>query len=102
MARRRKKTFCAFLDVRKAYPTVLRVGLMEKLHKKISAAPGGNLEFRSHFWSVVDKLYECCASKIIIQDVSSEEYHVKHGLREGSCLSPTLYAIFLDAIVDKT
>jgi len=26
---------------------------------------------------------------------------VKHGLREGSCLSPTLYATFLDAIVDK-
>ena len=101
MARRRKKTFCAFLDVRKAYPTVLRVGLMEKLHQKISSAPGGNLEFRSHFWSVIDNLYECCASKIVIQDVASEEYNVKHGLREGSCLSPTLYAIFLDAIVDR-
>ena len=25
MARRRKKTFCAFLDVRKAYPKVLRI-----------------------------------------------------------------------------
>ena len=101
MARRRKKTFGVFLDVRKAYPTVLRVGLMEKLHGKISAAPGGNSEFRCHFWSVIDKLYECCAYKVVIQGVSSEEYHVKHGLREGSCLSPTLYAILLDAVVDK-
>jgi hypothetical protein len=101
MARRRKKTFCAFLDVRKAYPTVLRADLMKKLHNKLSKATGGDVNYRCHLWSVIDKLYENCASRIVIQDAVSEDYSVNHGLREGSVLSPILYAIFIDGIIDE-
>jgi hypothetical protein len=101
MARRRKKTFCGFLDVRKAYPTVLRADLMEKLHSKLSKAFGGNVNCRCHLWSVIDKLYEGCSSRIVIQDSISDEYTVNHGLREGSVLSPILYAIFIDGIIDE-
>jgi hypothetical protein len=99
MARRRKKTFCGFLDVRKAYPTVLRADLMEKLHSKLSKASGGDSRYRCHLWSVIDKLYENCSSRVVIQDSVSDEYNVNHGLREGSVLSPILYAIFIDGII---
>ncbi len=43
MVRNHKRTFCAFLDVRKAYSTVLRVAMIEKLHSKFSEAPGGDV-----------------------------------------------------------
>jgi hypothetical protein len=96
-----KKTFCGFLDVRTAHPTVLRADLMEKLHSKLSKASGGDAQCRCHLWSVIDKLYENYPSRIVIQDSVSDEYKVNHGLREGSVLSPILYAIFIDGIIDE-
>jgi hypothetical protein len=74
---------------------------MKKLHSKLSKASGGDAQCRCHLWSVIDKLYENCSSRIVIQDSVSDEYKVNRGLREGSVLSPILYAIFIDGIIDK-
>ncbi len=38
-ARRGKKTYVAFLDVRKAYPTCRRAAMLERLYAKLAAAP---------------------------------------------------------------
>ena len=44
---------------------------------------------------------ENCKSRILLDTVESSEYTVGHGLREGSVLSPILYAVFVDDIVDR-
>ena len=39
--------------------------------------------------------------RILLGSVTSSEYTVGHGLREGPVLSPVLYAVFVDGIVDR-
>jgi hypothetical protein len=100
-ARQGKLTFVAFLDVKKAYPTVFRAALLERLHVIISKGPGGNPNQRSKTWSLIQDMYKKCTSKIRIDGHESEEYEVLHGLREGAPLSPILYAVFIDAVAHE-
>ena len=44
---------------------------------------------------------ENCRSKIVIDGVESDEYTVGHGAREGAVLSPVLYAVFIDGMVER-
>ena len=46
-------------------------------------------------------MYKKCSSKIKIDGQESTEYEVRHGLREGSVLSPILYAVFIDALTQE-
>ena len=54
-------------------------------------------------WSAIERMLreENCKSRILLDTVESSEYTVGHGLREGSVLSPILYAVFVDGIVDR-
>mmetsp|Transcript_18002 Transcript_18002/g.58208 ORF Transcript_18002/g.58208 Transcript_18002/m.58208 type:complete len:244 (+) Transcript_18002:1517-2248(+) len=55
-------------------------------------------------WRVIHKMYERVMSFVRTSTSSdgadSDEYEVKHGLREGSSLSPLLYAIFIDDLAE--
>ena len=54
-------------------------------------------------WFAIERMLreENCKSRILLDTVESSEYTVGHGLREGSVLSPILYAVFVDGIVDR-
>ena len=92
-ARRGKKTYVAFLDVRKAYPTCRRAAMLERLYAKLAAAPGGSENHRPKLFSAVATMLrtENCRSKVVVDGAESAEYTVGHGLREGAVLSPVLY-----------
>ncbi len=49
---------------------------------------------------VSDICLVCVVSGVVVVDRLSDEYDVCDGLREGSVLSPVLYAIHMDGIVD--
>ena len=91
-ARRGKKTYVAFLDVRKAYPTTRRSAMLGRLFDKLARAPGGSANSRPLIWSAIERMLreENCKSRILLDTVESSEYTVGHGLREGSVLSPIL------------
>ena len=97
-ARRGKRTYAAFLDVRKAYPTTRRSAMLERLFDKLSRCGDGSR--RCRVWTVIEKMLRegNCRSKVIVDGEASDEYTVGHGLREGAVLSPILYAVFIDEI----
>mmetsp|Transcript_18011 Transcript_18011/g.58243 ORF Transcript_18011/g.58243 Transcript_18011/m.58243 type:complete len:358 (+) Transcript_18011:1341-2414(+) len=101
---REGNTYVAFLDVRKAYPTTFRAAILTKLQQKINELPSGNANGQSRTWRVIHKMYERVMSFVRTSTSSdgadSDEYEVKHGLREGSSLSPLLYAIFIDDLAE--
>ena len=99
-ARQGRRTYAAFLDVKKAYPTMRRAAMLTRLYEKIDDSGGRR---RCRVWSVIERMLraENCRSKIVVDGVESEEYAVGHGAREGAVLSPVLYAVFIDGIVGR-
>ena len=97
-ARQGKRTYAAFWDVKKAYPTMRRAAMLGRLYDKI-----GDGRCCCRVWRVVERMLraENCRSKIVVDGAESEEYTVGHGAREGAVLSPVLYAVFIDGIIER-
>ena len=72
-ARQGKRTYAAFLDVKKAYPTMRRAAMLTRLYEKIDDSGG---QRRCRVWSVIERMLraENCRSKIVVDGVESEEY----------------------------
>ena len=77
--------------------------MLGRLFDKLARAPGGSANSRPLIWSAIERMLreENCKSRILLDTVESSEYTVGHGLREGSVLSPILYAVFVDGIVSR-
>ena len=85
-------TFTAFIDIRKAYPTMYRPAMLTKLKK---AGIGG------HLFRAVASMYQTVEGYIQVEDAASERYQIETGLREGSVLSPILYSIFINDLLTE-
>eukprot|EP00936_MAST-01D_sp_MAST-1D-sp1_P000488 g488.t1 len=90
--RRHGRTYVAFIDIRKAYPTVYRPALLTKLYKA---------GIKGHLFRAVEAMYHKVQNRIYIGTQSSDPYDIEDGLREGSVLSPVLYTIFINDLLEK-
>lgn len=81
-----KKTWMAFLDLRKAYDSVWREGLWEKL----KAYGVGD-----KFLRVCRELYSSVSARVRIGQTLSEAFRIACGLRQGCVLSPCLFSLFI-------
>ena len=90
-ARRRKgqKTYCAFLDIKKAYDTVWRDGLMKRLLE---------VGLKGKMWRVIRNLYLIVESCVLVGQDKTEWFSLDTGLRQGCILSPVLFAVFIDGL----
>ena len=89
---RGKKLYCAFVDFKKAFDSVDRVTLWQKL---LSQNIGGN------FLRIIHNLYSSAKSKVKMQSKISSEYFLCNvGVRQGENLSPVLFALFLNDLSD--
>ena len=89
--RAKKKTFCCFLDIRKAYDTVFREGLWKcMLDKGIDGK----------MWRVVKNLYQGVGSCVRLGEVKTDWFSLEVGLRQGCILSPILFSIFIDGLAE--
>ena len=91
-AARHGKTYVAFLDVRKAFPTTYRPAMLAKLH-----AAGIN----GHLFRAMAATYDKVTSRIQIGGDISDDYPVEIGVREGSVLSPAIYTTFLNGLLER-
>ena len=82
-----KRTVCCFLDIRKAYDTVFREGLWERMRDK---------GIDGKMWRVVRNLYREVGSCVRLGEEKTEWFNVEVGLRQGCILSPVLFSIFID------
>ena len=83
----RKSTFCAFIDFKKAYDTINRSKLWCRL---VSTGLCGKL-FRA-----VKSLYSSVSSCIRLNDLHTDWFEVKPGLRQGCILSPLLFNFYIN------
>ena len=81
-----------FVDLEKAFNTVLRVMVMATLRwMGVQEA-----EVR-----MVEGMYEKTTARVVVGEGASEEFEVKIGLRQGSVLSQLLFISVLDLISRK-
>ena len=87
-----KKAFVAFLDVRKAFDTVWHEGLLVKLHRR---------GIHGRLWHLIQAWYAQSTAAVQWDSHQSSHFPVLQGVRQGAILSPLLYCIFVDELLDN-
>ena len=84
---RKKKLFCAFIDLKQAFDTVWRDGLWWKLV---------NCKIDGKCLRLVKNMYSNIKSCLVVNGEQTEFFSCNVGLRQGENLSPFLFAIYLN------
>ena len=87
------KQYAAFIDVRRAFPSVPHDALFTALYD--SARVGGRC-FRA-----IRNLFDGLTSAVSVGEATSDPYDVVCGTREGAILSPWLYSVFIDYLLQQ-
>jgi len=85
-------TFVAFIDIFKAYDTVWPEGLRAALAK-------ANISGR--FQAILNIMASVISRRARIGETSSTEFAILRGVPQGAVLSPLLYAIFFDGLLQE-
>ena len=86
------KLYAGFLDIAKAYPSVWWDGMWKKLL---------GLGVKGRMWRVLRTLYSKYEVGVRVQGEVSEWYEEFVGLREGCVLSPLLFALYINGVVEE-
>ena len=84
-------TYAFFLDLSKAFDSVWRDGLWHKLWE---------MGVRGKMWRMLRCLYSRVSSCVNVNGERSEWFDVSVGVRQGCPLSPLLFAVFINGLVD--
>ena len=87
MKKKKKKLYCAFIDFQKAFDTVWRAGLWQKL---IKTGINGKL------LTVLKNMYKDIRSCVSHNDKMSPYFICNNGVRQGENLSPILFSLYLN------
>ena len=85
-------TYVFFLDAKKAFDTVPHHALLACLHQK---GVTGKL------WRIIDRMYLQASSCVRVGHTVSEAFPVQRGVAQGCPLSPLLYDVFADTLLDS-
>ena len=88
MSRSKQKLYCAFVDFQKAFDTVWRVGLWQKL---------SNSHVRGKCFTVIYNMYQGITSCVSVNGkISPFFFQYSMGVRQGENLSPFLFSNYLN------
>ena len=87
-----KETFLAFIDYKKAFDSVDRNLLLYKL---------GQIGINGRMYKAISSLYANPKSRIILNDFETDYFECPIGVKQGDCLSPTLFAIFINDLASE-
>lgn len=88
---RKMDTFSCFVDMKKAFDTVNRDCMWFKLMK---IGVHGNILY------AIQSLYKDISCAVSINDTLTEWFPLSQGVKQGCGLSPTLFAIYINDLVD--
>ena len=83
----KRNLFCAFIDFQKAFDSVWRIGLWNKILMS-------NIDGKC--FRVINDMYKGIKAKIRLNDILSDEFPCQLGVRQGENLSPFLFLIYLN------
>lgn len=84
---RKKKIFCAFIDLKQAFDTVWRDGLWHKLL---------NYNITGKCFRLINNMYSDIKSYLTVNGTQTNFFSCNVGLRQGEKLSPFLFSIYLN------
>ena len=87
-----KFTYLAFLDLKKAYDSVPIYNILTKL---------SNIGIRGKCFQFIKNLYLTSKARASHYGCLSEEFPIHRGVRQGCPLSPILFNIFINDVLDK-
>ena len=82
-----KETFLAFIDYKKAFDSVERNCLFYKLAK---------MGIKGRMYQAISSLYSNPKSRVVLGDYMTDYFDCPIGVKQGDCLSPTLFSIFIN------
>ena len=87
-----KPTYCCMIDVKSAYDKVWRNGLLYRLWM---------LGIRGRCWKIIQSMYASTVRRVRLdRNQFSDYFPIDVGVAQGSVLSPLLYALFINGLVD--
>jgi Reverse transcriptase (RNA-dependent DNA polymerase) len=89
---RDQPTILAFLDVRKAYDRVFRDGLLHKMW---------DIGIQGKTWSICKAFLTDVRRTVLVNGRQSDPFDVLIGVPQGAILSPMLYSIFINGLVQE-
>ena len=90
--KQRQRTYCFFLDIRKAYDTVWRDGLWYVLWR---------LGIRGKAWRIIRSMYANTRSCVSIDGCLGKFFSMENGVAQGDTLSPTLFSLYINNILEE-
>ena len=87
--RRNATTFCAFLDIRKAFDVAWKDGALLRLHRA---------GVQDGLWHLIDDLISDRTASARIQSTMSDDWDVEHGIGQGAVLSGFLFNILINGL----
>ena len=84
---RKKKLFCAFIDLKQAFDTIWRDGLWWKLV---------NFNINGKCFKLIKNMYSNIKSCLVVNGEQTEFFSCNVGLWQGENLSPFLFAVYLN------
>jgi len=90
--KRGSKIFCAFLDASKAFDKVLINGLLTKLIDR-------NVPYM--FIRILHNWFSNLSCSVVWKSMMGDAFRVTCGVRQGGILSPILFSVYIDDIIEK-
>ena len=87
-----KDLHCVFIDLEKAYDRVPRQEIWNCLRLK---------DVEEKYIRLIQDMYENCETRLRCTVGTTTDFYVKVGLRQGSALSPFLFAIVMDRLTEQ-
>lgn len=87
-----KNLYVGFIDFRKAFDSIWHEGLFLKLLQNHIGGP---------FYNVIKSIYRQTSSKVRTQGLLSPAFPIQKGVRQGDVLSPLLFNLFINNIVNE-
>ncbi len=88
----KKKVHAAFIDFRKAFDTVWHQGLFEKLQQK---------GLDQNFLRIIECMYYNTECAVKLNNKCTNFFKCSKGVRQGCPLSPTLFNIYINDLIDE-
>lgn len=82
-------SFVLFVDLRKAFPTVWRAGLFQRLTQ---------MGVQGKFYRILRRFYRRTSSRVLVDGELTGEVLEEMGVQQGSPLSPSLFNVFMDEL----